>query len=561
MSSTPNDVFKHLSAILFLLALIAVLTLSGCRLSSETKPGLSSTSSADFELVLLHTNDVHAHIQTFDRHGSTCEEGKSAKHECWGGMARMATLVRALRGQYPNSLLVDAGDQFQGTLFYTYYGGDAIRQIMNRIGYNAMALGNHEFDNGPENLARFISGLHCPVLSANLDASRDSHLNGKTRPWSIIEINGRKIGLIGYTTESTSVISSPGETISFQDGEKSIRQAVGELQMQGITHIVLLSHAGIQIDRQLATRIEGLDVIIGGHSHSLFHNTDPKADAPYPLVLRTPDDKTVLLVSAGSYGRQLGVLKARFNESGDIVGYSGEPILLNASIKDDPDIASLVAELRSPFDELKHQIVGSSSIDLLNDEGSCRFGECAIGNLICDAILWSTASDGVQVAFYNGGGIRASIAAGDISVAQINEVLPFGNLIATATLTGQDLLRVLEHSVSRADDLDNDGTGRFLQVSGMRYYWDPMRPVGQRIANAEMRQPDNSYKPLNLDAHYKIATSDFTRKGGDDYNVLKNNAMEPYDYGHAVTSVLIQYLNRFSPVAPRQDGRILKTSR
>ena len=145
----------------------------------------------DFTLTILHTNDVHARIDEFDSRGNTCDEEEQSAGECFGGVARRSTMVEQIRSEAPNVILLDAGDQFQGTLFYTQYKGGAAQEMMNTIGYDAMVIGNHEFDDGPGTLGSFIRGVNFPVLSANIDDSAEPELNGAIQDYTILDVNGR----------------------------------------------------------------------------------------------------------------------------------------------------------------------------------------------------------------------------------------------------------------------------------------------------------------------------------------------------------------------------------
>ena len=179
-----------------------------------------------------------------------------------------------------------------------------------------------------------------------------------------------------------------------------------------------------------------------------------------------------------------------------------------------------------------------------------------MGDLITDALLWALQDQGVQIALQNGGGIRASIPAGEVTVGQVLEVLPFGNTVATFSLKGSDLLAVLENSVSRAENPENEGTGRFLQVAGLRYVWDPTQPEGQRIVSVEVRNADGTYSPLDPEAVYKVAANNYIRNGGDGYSVLKDNAIDPYDFGPLLADVVMDYIKANSPVEAQIEGRI-----
>ncbi len=525
-----------------------------CALLLSVIPAVAQ--EGQYTLTLLHTNDVHGRIVQFDGYGSTCGEEDAAEGKCFGGVARLATKIGEIRAEGGNVALVDAGDQFLGTLFYTQYRGQAAQRFMNRLGYQAMAVGNHEFDDGPCVLASFIRGADFPVLSANIDASQDSDLAGLIKPYTVLEVGGEKIGVVGYTVEETAILSNPGPDVVFEDIEPVVADAVVELEAMGINKIVALAHAGFPRDKEVAAMVDGIDVIVSGHTHTYLSNTDEDAEGPYPTVVDSPGGNPVLIVSDFTWGMYLGRLDVTFDAEGIPVAWEGNPITLDASVEEDPDILAEVEKLNQPLAELRSMVVGAADVDLVGERAICRFEECNLGNLITDAILWSTAAEDTQIAFENGGGIRASIPAGEVSLGNVLEVLPFGNTIATFELKGEDVLAALENGVSRAENPENEGTGRFAQVAGLRYTWDPSQDVGSRIASVEVKNPDGSYSPLDPQATYKCGANDFMRGGGDDYSVFAEKAIDPYDFGPTLDAVVADYIAAFSPVAPEVEGRI-----
>jgi len=519
---------------------------------------VSAQDDAGFTVTVLHTNDTHSHIEQFDSFSSSCSEEEAAAGECFGGIARRATKLAELRASATNPILVDAGDQFQGSLYYTQYRGQEAADYMPMLGYQAMAVGNHEFDDGPANLAKFIDAVGLPVLSANIDASADPDLAGKIAASTVLDVDGEQVGIIGLTTDTTPTSSSPGDTVSFGAYVASLEPVIAELEAQGINKIILLSHIGYADDQTLAAAIDGIDVIVGGHSHTLLSNTAEEASGPYPTVVNAPDGNPVLIVQDGAYGKYLGNLEVTFDADGIASSWQGDPILLDASVAEDADVLAMVAKMAQPLEELRNTVVGESLSVLDGSRESCRFGECTMGNIVTDAMLWATQNDGTQIAVENGGGLRASIEAGDVTMGNVLEVLPFGNTMATFGLKGSDLLLALENGVGRAENPDNEGTGRFAQVSGMRYSWDGSKPAGERIVSAEVRGADGEYSPVDPDAVYQLVTNDFNRRGGDDYAVFNDSAINPYDFGSPLDQALADYIAAHSPVDVQIEGRITR---
>jgi 5'-nucleotidase len=519
-----------------------------------------ASAQGPVDVIILHTNDVHGRVLQFSRFGGTCDEEDAAEGNCFGGVARRATAINDIRDEGGNVILVDAGDQFQGTLFYNQYKGEAAQRFMNAMGYDAMTIGNHEFDDGPGVLGSFIRGADFPMVSANVDVSNEPELAGLIEAYTVIDVGDEQIGVVGYTTEDTAILSSPGSNVVFDNIETSVADAVAELEGMGINKIVALSHAGFGRDKEVAAAVDGIDVIVAGHTNTYLSNTDEDAEGPYPVVVNSPSGDPVLIVSDFTWGKYLGRLDVSFDENGVPVAWEGNPITLDASVAEDPEILADAQAFNEPLEDLRSQITGSASVDLNGDRATCRFEECNMGNLITDAVLWKTAAEGTQIAFQNGGGIRASIPAGDVSLGDVLEVLPFGNTIATFELTGADVWAALENGVSRAENPENEGTGRFAQVSGVRYTWNPDLPAGSRVASVEVKNPDGTYSPIDPNAIYKAAANNFIRGGGDDYSVFADNAINPYDYGPTLADAVAEYVAASSPVAPEVEGRIVQSA-
>ena len=513
-----------------------------------------------FTLTILHTNDTHAHIEQYDGSTTSCSAEKDAAGECIGGVARRATEINSMRSgeNGANTILVDAGDTFQGTLFYNQYQGAEEAMFLDQLGYQAMAIGNHEFDSGPANLAAFIDKAKLPVLSANIDASKSADLKGMIEPYTILDVNGQQVGVIGLTTKEASINSSPGPDLTFNDYVESLQPVITELQDKGVNKIILLSHIGYADDQTLAAAIDGIDVIVGGHSHTLLSNTDENASGPYPTVVKSPSGDPVLIVSAEAYGKYLGDLNVTFDDAGVPTKWDGAPILLDSSIAQDPQVLAQVKMLAMPVESLRAEVIGSTTTDLDGERSSCRFNECTMGDLVADAMLASQASEGVQIVITNGGGVRSSLNAGDITVGGVLEVLPFNNTVATFGLKGADVVAALENGVSRAENPDNEGTGRFPQVAGVRFSWDGSKPVGERVSDVEVQNADGTFGPIDPEATYKLASNNFNRTGGDGYKMFAENAIDPYDFGPTLSEVVGDYVKGNSPLTVELDGRITR---
>ena len=494
-------------------------------------------------VTILHTDDTHAHLEPFEPSGQPLQ----------GGIARRYTAIQQVKAEGGNVILVDGGDAFQGTLFFNQWQGEEEAYFMNALGYQAMAVGNHEFDSGPTALANFIQKANFPVLSANVDASAEPALAGLIPAYTVLEVAGEKIGLFGLTTEETVFISSPGPNVVFKDAAESAKATVAELEAQGINKIIALTHLGHNEDLTLAAAVDGIDVIVGGHSHTLLGSMEG-AKGPYPTVVTSPAGDTVLIVHAYDWGKYLGRLDVTFTADGKVESYSGEPIFIDESIAEDAAIVADVAQYAEPIETLRATVIGQAAVDLEGTRELVRSQETNLGNLICDAVLWETAAENTQICILNGGGIRASIPAGDVTMGQVLEVSPFGNQIATFGLKGSDVWAALENGVSQFEDQ----AGRFPQVGGLKYTFDPSQAVGERIVSVEVKNADGSYGPIDLGAVYKVTSNDFMRGGGDGYTMFADNGIDAYDAGAVLADAVAEYIGAHAPVSPAVEGRITK---
>ena len=279
---------------------------------------------ADYTLTVLHTNDFHARFEPISKYDSGCGEEDNAEGKCFGGSARLVTAITEARARSENSILVDGGDQFQGTLFYTYYKGKLAAEMMNKMGYTAMTVGNHEFDDGPEVLRGFVDAVNFPILMSNADISGEALLRDVIQKSVVIEQAGEKIGLIGLTPEDTDELASPGPNVIFSDPSEAVQIEVDRLTAMGVNKIIVLSHSGYLVDQRVAANTTGVDVIVGGHSNTLLSNTNDRAEGAYPTMVGD-----TAIVQAYAYGKFLGELNVTFDDDGRIVEAVGEPLIMD----------------------------------------------------------------------------------------------------------------------------------------------------------------------------------------------------------------------------------------
>ncbi len=502
----------------------------------------ASVAAADYTLHIIHTNDLHSRIEPINRFDSTCNAEDNAAGECFGGIARVITKINELREELAdeNVVLLDAGDQYQGSLMYTTYKGDVEAEFMEQIGYDVMAVGNHEFDDGDEGLRKLTDAVSFPVISGNIDVSSSNVLAGQVENHVVLEVGGEKIGIISALAADTVETSSPSDAVIFTEEAESLAADVAALEAEGVTKIIALTHMGVTKDMAVAESVAGLDAVVGGHSHTLFSNTDEDGMA-YPTMVNG-----VPVVQAYAYSKYVGHLTLVFDDAGNVTSATGDTILLDASVAEDEAAVARVAELAGPIEEMKNRIVADAAEAIEGDRSVCRAMECPMGNLIADAMLDRVADQGIQIAIQNGGGIRASIDAGEITMGEVLTVLPFQNTLSTFQVSGEAIVAALENGVSEIEE----GAGRFPQVSGMSFSVDAAAEPGARISDVMVGDA-----PIDPATIYNVVSNNYVRNGGDGYSMFED-AANAYDFGPDLADVTAEYIAANAPYTPYTDGRI-----
>ena len=504
--------------------LLASYTLPFTKISTASAE--TENKEATFELTIMHNNDTHAHLDN---------------------IAKTVTAVKQIREQNPDALLLHAGDVFTGTLYFHTEQGQADLEFMNLMEYDAMTFGNHEFDLGssPEGhqaLVDFIKGAKFPFVSANVDFSKDDKFtgifnksisaspeNGQIYNGIIKEVNGEKVGIFGLTTEETASISSP-DLITFTNYIEEAKKMVAEFENMGIDKIIAITHIGyndnanVDNDLLLATNVDGIDVIVGGHSHT---------ELPEPVIIDDEGkEEPTVIVQAGQYNNKLGLLDVVFDEYGKVIEANGQLLEIN-SYEEDPDAAELLAAYKEKVEEvsnekidveLKQSLENPRTGDEGNTEGiSVRNSETILGNLITDGMLHAAKEYGkennkdVIMALQNGGGIRAPIDAGPITVGEVITVLPFGNTLSVMDVTGAELKAAFEHSFNAYPG----EFGGFLHIAGGKVEFDSTKPAGERVVAIYYLDENGNYVEIKEGETYTVATNYFTAQGGDGYEMFK----------------------------------------
>lgn len=532
-----------------------------------------------FKVRILHTNDHHARIEPV-------LDSATPPQPLHGGVAHRHTLIESQRqsaGTDLDVLLLDAGDVFQGTLYFNQYNGLADLEFYKAMQYQAIAIGNHEFDKGPQALVDFIAkaadpafvpavnpagsvaaAVAIPVISANINTTAASPLNGKIVKNTIITLSkgaaaGKKIGIFGLTAPDTAILSNVGEGITFVGNPDPadantelvalINAQVTELKNQGAHAVIALTHIGYPLDLVMAAKTAGIGLFLGGHSHTPL-GPQPNKQGEYPTPVTNSAGDNVPVLTNWEWGRWLGVFDVGFDDQGRVAELTGTPIEVIANATKAGYIAPNAAmqsridtDYKPPLDVLRQQKVGETQVQLDGVRNNVRTRETNLGSMIADILLQKTRSDGAQVAITNGGGIRAPINVGNVTVGNVLEVLPFGNTIALVTLTGAQLLAALENGVSQVELV----AGRFPQVAGLRFSYTSGYPANRRVLKVEIQQNDGSFVALDPAANYRVATNNFMLTGGDGYASFPQG-QDKVDTGFIMADVVADYITANSPI-------------
>ncbi len=474
-----------------------------------------------------------------DFHGFAAPHRPLGADETVGGLAYLAGRADALRAGKP-SLLLAAGDMIQGNNWANLFRGRPAIEAMNSMRFDAMVVGNHEFDFGQQALRERISEAKFPVLGANVEG-----FDG-LKPYVIRNVEGIRVAIIGVVTQDTPVSTDPRNVtgLTFSPPAAAVRKYLGELKDRADIFVVL-SHIGYEGDRKLAAEVRGIDVIVGGHSHT-------KLEAPVKVG-------ATLIVQAWEHAKALGVLDLSV-DGGRITGYHGHlEVIRPVPGGEDKAVAAIVSKYQGMVDRTLDERVGTAEVDL--DGENVRRRETNLGDVIADIMRKTSGAD---AALINGGSIRTSINKGPVAAKDIYSVLPFDNYIVAIRLTGGQIRRALEYGVSAVER----GEGRFPQVSGISFTYSPSASPGSRVKTILI-----DGKPFDPDGVYSVATNDFLAAGGDGYTafgeavrsskdfaavggMMKGEKLVYSDAGTWLRDVVMGYIKEQKTIAPAVEGRI-----
>jgi 5'-nucleotidase len=494
------------------LALVLSLLLVGLGNASA-----QSSGACNVRVTLLQVNDVYRF--------TPADRGAS------GGLARISTLRKQIIKESPNTLFLLAGDTISPSVESITYKGKQMIDAWNAVGLDYSVFGNHEFDYGDDVLLERMKESNFKWLGANVVSATTGKTFGATPLFDVREFGGVKVGIFGITLPETKTTSKPGADTVFGDPCETANRVIPQIRAAGANTIVAITHLSLRQDKQLARCAEGIDVIIGGHEHTLLESSSSGT----PIFKMTAD------------ARELGRIDLNIDpKTGKVESIDWKVIAVNDKTADDPAFAPVVEKYGKLLKELDAP-VGRTEVALDARSATSRSEETNIADFIADSFRKAAGSD---VALINGGSIRADdvLPAGDLTTRDVLSILPFGNDLAVIQVTGDVLLQALEHGVS----LTGPGAepGRFAQVSGIRYSFDASKLPGTRVSDVTV-----GGRPLDLKKTYTLVTTSFVAGGGDQYamfkgrpNVLKAKLTD--------SGILQNAIEAAETIAPKTDGRI-----
>jgi 5'-nucleotidase/UDP-sugar diphosphatase len=547
---------------------LAVLLLAACAATPEARQADGGS------LAILHVNDHHSHLAgqsfAFDVSGLELESGAQSVTVEYGGMPRLTTLFAERGRAHDNVLKLHAGDAITGTLYYTGFEGEADAAMMGGICFDAFAIGNHEFDHGDQGLAGFLAALEATgcgteILGANIHPAPGSPIAGMIAPSAVFERGGHRYGVIGLViADKTAASSSPDPGTTFSDERETAQAEIDRLRAEGVDRIIVLSHYQYGREVALAEALSGVDVVVGGDSHTLLGGAGLERlgfqpDGPYPTVVENADGDIACVVQAWEFSRVMGELVVSFDARGRVTACEGLPLVpvqadrftwtregetLDLSPADtervraalaridearptapDPRAQALLAGYDAELRELTETVIGQASENLclarvpgdsraapLCDPSETFAQGSHVSNIVARAFLMGEPS--ADVAIQNAGGVRAGIAAGPVTIADVHTVLPFANTMTILTMTGAEIEMALEDAVAH----DPAGGGSYPYAAGLRFSVDASAPEGARISDVEINpRLSGDWSPLDRERDYRVVTNSFIASGSDGY--------------------------------------------
>jgi 2',3'-cyclic-nucleotide 2'-phosphodiesterase (5'-nucleotidase family) len=475
-------------------------------------------------VTILHTNDFHMYLL-----GSTDATTKKPI----GGSARIYTLVQQERAYNPNTLLVDAGDIIGGgpPIGAFFYGKDVI-ETYNAMGYDIATTGNHEFDWGYAKFKEITAPANYEYINANIV---DSNTNSTILPpYSIKSVGFVDIGFIGVDTTDLPVLVNPTgiEGLTVLDPTSTINNYATSIKDK-VEYTVVLSHLGYDVDKTVAAKISNVNLIIGGHSHTVLTKPDVVNGIP--------------IVQTGNYGNNVGKVVLEFQTTANstkLLNTTYTLIPITDAIPEDPTIKALIAPYYDEVNKKMDIVIGEALVDLDGERSDVRSKETNLGDFIAD---WMRAVSNTDIAITNSGGIRASIPKGPITVGSVYTTIPFDNLLVKLELTGKQITASLENGFSMVETAQ----GRFPQISGIT-----VKVNLKNVPNSRVVEVLVNGEPIDPDKVYTVAVLDFMAAGGDGYTAMTQAKSSKWVTGNWMRDDLVDYIKANPEVNVTVDGRI-----
>lgn len=529
-----------------------------------------------FTMTIVHMNDHHSHL---DSDSADLDLAGVSTRVTSGGFPRAiakANEISAARAG-ENVVKIHAGDAITGTLFYTLFDGEADAALMNELCFDVFALGNHEFDSSDAGLATFLDFLaegDCgtQTVAANVIPAIGTPLapvavDDYIKPYVIKSYGGEQVGFVGIDIKTkTELSSSPLDTTVFLDEVETAQATIDELTAAGVNKIVLVTHIQLANDLDLASMVSGVDVIVGGDSHSLlgdFGDVGVAGSGPYPIVTTDADGGMVCIVQAFQYAQILGELTVEFDVDGNVDDCDGTPHMMIGDdflrrppeggdrapvtgddlqaildfiditpevsiVAEDADARALLDSFSAEVEVLEQQVVGTVAEDLcleripgqgrslLCDVSATAVNGGDIQQLVAEA--FRVRSFEADMAIQNAGGVREDVPAGDYTVADAYDLLPFANTIVNLNMSAAEIIAVLEEAIEFAVFTEGGSTGAYPYAAGLRWDADMTQPFGSRLSNFEMKPSGtDTWVPFDMSRMYNVATNNFIGEGGDRY--------------------------------------------
>ncbi|KAK2591709.1 hypothetical protein QQS21_010594 [Conoideocrella luteorostrata] len=505
-------------------------------------------SKGNYKMSFFHVNDVHAHLDQFTKHGT---DVIYPAQDGYGGYARIKTKVNELRRQNPDSLFLNAGDEFQGTLFFSLFGSEKIAETLNDLRFDAMTLGNHEWDLGDEALGKFLKKLNFPVVSCNVRSSYPD-IKETLKPYEIFP--AYEVAVIGVTTETTATTSRVGRGTKFLDPVPQVQKTVDEIRQRHpiIKRIVVLSHLGFDIDKKLAAETEGLSLIIGGHTNTLLGNME-NAEGTYPTIEKNLRGHEVFIVTAYRWGEYLGRIDVTFDPEGRPLAYHGSPEHMDKTVEQEKTLQDRITSWRYAFSQYMAQV--GETTTLLDGE-DCWQRDCLLGQVLTDAML-NYRPDNIaeaqarrpDFALINSGIIRASMAPGIITKGDLKTCFPFDTTIVQVTYTGAELRSIIEGCLCKVNQFNQKPVTSWFQVSdGVTIKYDASKPAGSRVAEIRIQG-----RLLEEERDYRMVTAEYLLDGGD--NMMPRG--RDVQVMASVDKALVSYLDKVRPLKVDLKERVV----